>query len=197
MVKAVTGRGEPLGEVAFTVPAGAREAKAQFDLPLEIRNQVARLEIGRERSAGAVHLLDARSEWHRVGIISGESREAAQPLLSPLYYVERALSPYADVVTPKEANVSMAVRELIDGKVSTIVLADIGKLVPGTEEDLEAWLKAGGVLIRFRRTTARARRRRIVAGGAPPRRPLAWRLAVLEHAAAARAVRGVEPVPRA
>ncbi len=149
MVKAVTGRGEPLGEVAFTVPAGAHEAQAQFDLPLEIRNQVARLEIGRERSAGAVHLLDARSEWHRVGIISGESREAAQPLLSPLYYVERALSPYADVVTPKEANVSMAVRELIDGKVSTIVLADIGKLVPGTEEKLETWLKAGGVLIRF------------------------------------------------
>jgi len=149
VVKAVTGRGEPLGEVAFTVPSGAREAQAQFDLPLEIRNQVARLEIGRERSAGAVHLLDARSEWHRVGIISGESREAAQPLLSPLYYVKRALSPYADVVTPKEANISMAVRELIDGKVSTIVLADIGKLVPGTEEELETWLKAGGVLIRF------------------------------------------------
>ena len=149
VVKAVTGRGEPLGEIAFTVPQGARETDAQFDLPLEIRNQVARLEIGRERSAGAVHLLDARSEWHRVGIISGESREAAQPLLSPLYYVKRALSPYADVVTPKEANVSMAVRELIDGKASTIVLADIGKLVPGTEEQLETWLKAGGVLIRF------------------------------------------------
>ena len=149
VVKAVTGRGEPLGEVPFTLSPGARQADAPFDLPLEIRNQVARLEIGGERSAGAVHLLDARSEWHRVGIISGESREAAQPLLSPLYYVERALSPYADVVTPAEANVSMAVRELVNGKVSTIVLADIGKLVPGTEEELEAWLKSGGVLIRF------------------------------------------------
>jgi len=149
VVKAVTGRGEPLGEVAFTLPPGKGEANAPFDLPLEIRNQVARLEIGGERSAGAVHLLDARSEWHRVGIISGASREAAQPLLSPLYYVERALSPYADVVTPAEANVSMAVRELINGKVSTIVLADIGKLVPGTEEELETWLQSGGVLIRF------------------------------------------------
>ena len=149
VVKAVTGRGEPLGEVSFTLPRGARETKAQFDLPLEIRNQVARIEIGGERSAGAVYLLDARSEWHRVGIISGESREAAQPLLSPLYYVQRALSPYADVVTPAEGNVSTGVHELIDDKVSTIVLADIGKLVPGTEEELERWLKAGGVLIRF------------------------------------------------
>ena len=149
VVKAVTGRGEPLGETSFTLPQGARETKAHFDLPLEIRNQVARIEIGGEKSAGAVHLLDARSEWHRVGIISGESREAAQPLLSPLYYVQRALSPYADVVTPAEANVSMGVHELIEDKVSTIVLADIGKLVPGTEEELERWLKAGGVLIRF------------------------------------------------
>jgi hypothetical protein len=121
----------------------------QFDLPIEIRNQVARIAIAGERSAGAVHLLDARSQWHRVGIVSGESREAAQPLLSPLYYVERALSPYADVVAPSEGNVATAIHALIAQKVSTIVLADIGKLVAGTEEELETWVKAGGVLIRF------------------------------------------------
>ena len=150
VVKAVTGRGEPLGDAQFALADGAKEATAKFDLPLEIRNQVARLEIAGEHSAGAVHLMDARSQWHRVGIVSGESREAAQPLLSPLYYVQRALSPYADVVTPAEGNVATAVHELIDQqKVSTIVLADIGKLVPGTQEELSAWLKAGGILIRF------------------------------------------------
>jgi hypothetical protein len=150
VVKAVTGRGEPLGDAQFALGDGAKEATAKFDLPLEIRNQVARLEIAGEHSAGAVHLMDARSQWHRVGIVSGESREAAQPLLSPLYYVQRALSPYADVVTPAEGNVATAVHELIDQqKVSTIVLADIGKLVPGTQEELSAWLKAGGILIRF------------------------------------------------
>jgi hypothetical protein len=149
VVKAFTGRGEPLGEAAFTIDANAREAAAHFDLPLEIRNQVARIEIAGERSAGAVHLLDARSQWHRVGIVSGESREAAQPLLSPLYYVQRALSPYADVIAPNEGNVANAIHELIQQKVSTIVLADIGKLVAGTQEELDTWLKSGGVLIRF------------------------------------------------
>ena len=149
VVKALTGRGEPLGEAAFSIAQGKREATANFDLPLEIRNQVARIEIAGERSAGAVHLLDGRSQWHSVGIVSGESREAAQPLLSPLYYVQRALSPYADVVTPSEGNVANAIHSLIEQKVSTIVLADIGKLVAGTEEELEAWLKSGGVLIRF------------------------------------------------
>ena len=159
VVKAVTGRGEPLGEATFTLPQGAREAKAHFDLPLEIRNQVARIEIAGEQSAGAVHLLDARSEWHRVGIISGESREAAQPLLSPLYYVQRALSPYADVVTPTEANVSMGVHELIEDKVSTIVLADIGKLVAGTEEELEQLAQSRRRAHPLCRSAARARRR--------------------------------------
>ena len=150
IIKALTGRGEPLGEAPFTIKQGEREGAASFDLPLEIRNQVARIEIAGERSAGAVHLLDARSQWHRVGIISGESREEAQPLLSPLYYVKRALSPYADVITPTERNVATAVNDLIDKKkVSTIVLADIGKLVAGTQEELEGWLDRGGVLIRF------------------------------------------------
>jgi hypothetical protein len=149
VIKALTGRGEPLGETAFTIGQGARETTVQFDLPLEIRNQVARIAIAGERSAGAVSLLDARSQWHRVGIVSGESREAAQPLLSPLYYVQRALSPYADVVAPSEGNVANAIHDLVAQKVSTIVLADIGKLVAGTQEELESWLKAGGVLIRF------------------------------------------------
>jgi hypothetical protein len=149
-VKAVTARGEPLGEAQFAIPAGRSETKASFNLPLEIRNQAARIEIAGERSAGAVHMLDARSQWHRVGIISGESREDAQPLLSPLYYVKRALSPYADVIAPQETNVATAVHELIDQqRVSTVVLADIGKLVSGTQEELESWIKAGGVLIRF------------------------------------------------
>ncbi|MEZ5875157.1 MAG: DUF4159 domain-containing protein [Hyphomicrobiales bacterium] len=150
VVKALTGRGEPLGEAPFTIKAGESQAEAAFKLPLEIRNQVARIEIKGERSAGAVYLLDARSQWHRVGIVSGESREEAQPLLSPLYYVERALSPYSDVITPNERNVATAVHDLIDKqKVSTLVLADIGKLVAGTQEELEGWLDNGGVLIRF------------------------------------------------
>jgi hypothetical protein len=149
VVKALTGRGEPLGQVEFQIADDAHETTAGFDLPLEIRNQVARIEIAGERSAGAVYLLDARSQWHRVGIVSGESREAAQPLLSPLYYVQRALTPYADVITPTEGNVANALHHLIERRVSTIVLADIGKLVAGTQEELDAWVKSGGVLIRF------------------------------------------------
>ncbi|MEM8643361.1 MAG: DUF4159 domain-containing protein [Pseudomonadota bacterium] len=149
-IRALTARGEPLGEASFAIKPGEKEAIATFDLPLEIRNQVARLQISGQRSASATHLLDAQSQWHRVGIVSGESREEAQPLLSPLYYVERALSPFADVITPTEGNTATAIDDLIEKqRVSTIVLADIGRLTPATQEELEGWLDKGGVLIRF------------------------------------------------
>jgi hypothetical protein len=49
-VKALTGRGEPLGDAPYTITPGAHEAEAKFDLPLEIRNQVARIEIAGEHS---------------------------------------------------------------------------------------------------------------------------------------------------
>jgi hypothetical protein len=148
-IRALTGRGELLGQVPFTLEGESRETTATFELPLEIRNQVARIEIAGERSAGAVHLLDGRSRWHRVGIFSGEAQELAQPLLSPLYYVRRALSPYADIVASPEGNIAMAMQDLFNQKASAIVLADIGKLVPGTEQELRDWVEQGGVLIRF------------------------------------------------
>ncbi len=148
-VGALSSKGEPLGKAAFTLAPGATRAQASFDLPLEIRNQVARLEIADERSAGAIQLLDRRSQWHRVGVITGESREFAQPLLSPLYYVERALAPYAEIAASQDANVGSAVPELLDRNLSILVLADIGKLIPGTLEQIEDWVARGGTLIRF------------------------------------------------
>ena len=68
LLHALSGRGQRLGSAAFTLGVGETRAVASFELPLELRNQVTRIEIGGERSAGAVHLLDARSQWHRVGL---------------------------------------------------------------------------------------------------------------------------------
>jgi hypothetical protein len=149
IIRAYTARGEQLGEVGFSLTAGTNTGDAEISLPLEIRNQIARIEIAGESSAGAVHLLDARSQWRRVGVISGEARELAQPLLSSLYYVERAMSPFAEVVTAKGSNISSAVTELLQRDLSVLVLADIGKLGPGSLDAIESWVKRGGTLIRF------------------------------------------------
>ena len=128
---------------------GAGNATVRFELPLELRNQVTRVEIAGERSAGAVHLLDARSRWHRIGLVSGESREQAQPLLAPLYYIEKALAPFAELVRPKDANLAASVAEAFKQKASVLVMADIGTLSGDLMERVDDWVKKGGVLVRF------------------------------------------------
>lgn len=149
VVHALSGRGERLGETRFRLAAGETMAEAKFDMPLEIRNQVARLQIAGERSAGAVYLMDARSRWRRVGVISGETEELSQPLLSPLYYVERALGPFAEVVSSNNSNVPAAVSDLLSRNLSMLLLADIGRLVGGASQNIEAWVEKGGTLVRF------------------------------------------------
>ncbi len=149
VLHALSARGQRLGEVPFTLNEGETRAVASFDLPLELRNQVTRIEIGGERSAGAVHLLDARSQWHRVGIYSSESQEQAQPLLAPLYYIERALLPFTEVARGEGANLIAAVDSIMKRNVSVLMLADIGVLPPDVHERIAEWVKKGGVLVRF------------------------------------------------
>ena len=121
----------------------------RFDLPLELRNQVTRIEIAGERSAGAVHLLDARSRWHRVGLYSSESREQAQPLLAPLYYIERALTPFTEIARGEGANLPAAIDSIMKRNVSVLMLADVGVLPQDVHEKVAEWVKKGGVLVRF------------------------------------------------
>ena len=59
-VRALDLKGLPLGEASFSFKSSERETDAQLDLPVEIRNDIARIEIDGERSAGAVQLLDKR-----------------------------------------------------------------------------------------------------------------------------------------
>jgi hypothetical protein len=149
LLHALSGRGQRLGSAPFTLAAGETRAVASFELPLELRNQVTRIEIGGERSAGAVHLLDARSQWHRVGLYASESREQAQPLLAPLFYVERALAPFTEIAKSDLATLPQAIDAILKRKVSVIMLADVGTLPDEVHDRLADWVKKGGVLVRF------------------------------------------------
>jgi hypothetical protein len=148
-VNAYSARGERLGEAPFKLGAGAKSAEVTFELPLELRNQVARIELANERSAGAVSLIDAATQWHRVGLISGESREEAQPLLAPLYYIEKALKPYADLAVAKNANLSQGLDSILRQNISVLMLADIGTLTGDAAKKVDDFVKRGGLLVRF------------------------------------------------
>lgn len=146
---AISARGQRLGEAGFTLAANATSTEFTFDLPLELRNQVTRVELANERSAGAVSLLDSRSQWQRVGLISGESQEQSQPLLAPLYYIEKAVAPFAEIVRPKDQNLVAGIDTVLQQGASVLMLADIGTLAGEARERVEDWVTKGGVLVRF------------------------------------------------
>ncbi len=143
-------QGRPLSQTAFSFDAGAVEAEAKFDMPVELRNEVVRVQISDTQHAGGVQLLDERFRRRRVGLISGaKADQAEQPLLSPLYYISRALSPFSEVRESDSANLVEAIPQLINEGASTLVLADIGTLPEAAQQAIDNWIERGGMLVRF------------------------------------------------
>ncbi len=70
------------GQVDFA--PGTTEASGEITAPFELRNDFARLSIAGVASAGATHLLDDGFRRRKVALVSGDSGDGFQPLLSPL-----------------------------------------------------------------------------------------------------------------
>src|SRR5690242_15019063 len=149
IVRALDLKGLPVGEARFAFKSGDTETEAQFDMPVEIRNDIARLEVLGERSAGAVQLLDKRWRRRTVGIVSGATVDTAQPLLASNYYLTRALNPFADVRLGERGSPSEAIAKFAEQRIPMIILADVGTIAPDERGKLAKWVDDGGVLVRF------------------------------------------------
>ncbi|MBW4093251.1 MAG: DUF4159 domain-containing protein [Proteobacteria bacterium] len=141
-VLAETAADQPMAETRLTIPAGAAIGTAPLRLPGVLRNQVARLVIPGIASAGAVVQLDERWRRRPVGLASADPAAANTPFVGALYYVDRALQPYAAL---HEAGLDT----LLHARMAAIVLAD-DPLPAGPERTaLATWVRRGGELIRF------------------------------------------------
>ncbi|WP_026608358.1 DUF4159 domain-containing protein [Methylocapsa acidiphila] len=147
IVRALDLKGLAIGAAPFDF-AGATESKVRFDMPVELRNEIARLEIVDEHSAAAVSLLDERWRRRRIGLVSGETADLSQPLLAPDYYLRKALGPFADVREAKPGEAE-PIRALLAEHVAIMILADIGAVSGPAREDLLRFVEEGGVLLRF------------------------------------------------
>lgn len=141
-------KGLLMGEARFAF-GPERATTARLDLPTELRNEIARLEIDGERTAGAVALLDSRWKRRRVAIVSGAPADLAQPLLSPTYYVTRALAPFAEVRETRVAGDRDPILAALEERPSLVALADVGVLSGPAKERLTRFVEEGGVLLRF------------------------------------------------
>ena len=147
-VRALDLKGLPLGEAPFAFKVSDHDTEARFDLPVELRNDIARIEISGERSAGAVQLLDKRSQRRTVGIVSGAIADMAEPLLIvELLYPARA-APFADVRIAQGESPADAVSHFLDQKLPMLILTDVGN-VGDAHDRLAQWIEDGGVLVRF------------------------------------------------
>jgi hypothetical protein len=149
VVRALDQKNSPIGEAHYSFGPQDRETEAAFDLPVELRNDIARLEISGERSAGAVQLLDKRWRRRAIGVVSGSSSDTAQPLLASTFYLTRALAPFADVRLGDRGAPQQVIAQFLDQKLPMMVLADVGTLSPEIRESINAWIEQGGVLVRF------------------------------------------------
>ena len=141
-VLARTGDGRALASTSIDLPAGATAGEAALELPLEIRNQVVRLDIDGDESAGAAVLLDERFRRRPVGLVGPAQAGADTPLIGSLYYLERALSPTAELR-------SGSIEQLLARQLSVLVLADRPVSEGREREALDRWVREGGTLVRF------------------------------------------------
>lgn len=139
--------GRILARLDVAIPAQASTAEATVPLPLELTNRLSELRFGGigasdAPSAAGVVLLDERWRRRPVGLVSGDAADANLPFVGDLYYLERALGPFAEI---SQGDLGA----LLQQKLAVIVLVD-RVLPPGPETTaLSAWVAKGGLLVRF------------------------------------------------
>ena len=141
-IRALAADGRLLARVESGFAAGERDKAVTITLPIELRNESRRIEIEGETTAAAVVLLDHGFERRPVGLVTATAFREGQPLLDEGYYLERALSPFSEVLRGPLA-------DQLQRGVSSLLLGDTGVLAESDRKQLDGWIRAGGILVRF------------------------------------------------
>lgn len=142
-------KGRRIADAAITFRPGQKTASGDMIVPFELRNDFVSVSLDGEASAAATRVLDDTQKRRRIGLLSQTPVDEARLLLSPLYYIRRALEPFADVVEPASSDLLEAIPELLAQKPAVIAMGDVGTIPEAVRQPLIDWLKNGGTLIRF------------------------------------------------
>jgi hypothetical protein len=141
-VRAVADDGRLLARAEEGMAPGTTLVTVSLKMPVELRNRATTVLIEGETSAGATLLLDERWRRRPVGVAAPPPGEAAQPLLSGAYYLERALQPFSEVRRG-------SVGQLVQRETAAILLPDATTLDGNDRAALVKWMEAGGLVMRF------------------------------------------------
>ncbi|TCT44894.1 DUF4159 domain-containing protein [Martelella mediterranea] len=141
--------GRAIASAPLRFDTGVNTASTEIRAPFEVRNDFARIAIDSAENAGAVQLLDDGFRRRRVALVGGAPDNEAQPLLTPAYYLEKAIAPYADLITSDAETMPEKADELLEQNPSVLLLSDVGTMPEETHAAIESWVESGGTLIRF------------------------------------------------
>lgn len=141
-IEAVSADGRILDRQKLTFTEGGADGRATFDIPADLRAHLAKVRIVGRQDAGSVYLFDDQSRRRNVGIISSKDVGDTKPFLDALFYLTRALTPYADITTGEAG-------DLIQKGQDVLILTDDAALPPAVLEELQGWLERGGLILRF------------------------------------------------
>jgi len=141
-VNAVGADGRVLDSRPVTLDIAEKSAEIAFDIPDAVRNQVSQIHLAGRKGAGAVLLLDDQFKRRTVAIVTSSGAAENAPLIDEIFYIQRALEPYANLVTG-------TVDEILEKEPAVIILSNVGAMPPDELNALEGWVKDGGLLLRF------------------------------------------------
>lgn len=141
-VTATNLRGHLVDQSSVTISGGQGYVPVPYIVDAKEAATTTRTQIAGRAGAGTL-LLDNRNQMNtQIALISGADAKSSFSLSDPAYYISRAVQPFAQFSTGTAA-------DLIKANPGIIVLADGSALPPRTLEDLDKWVKQGGILLRF------------------------------------------------
>ncbi|MBB5073237.1 hypothetical protein HNQ69_000341 [Bartonella callosciuri] len=138
-----------LDQFATNFLEGKTTAHVPFNVPLELRNDIAWIKINNQAHAAATFLVDSHNRVSRVALLSPNTNEMVQPLLSPFYYIIKALQNHTQLITAGGRELSTDIDHLLKQNPSVFIMGDIVNMSKEAEKELSDFVNKGGTLIRF------------------------------------------------
>jgi len=134
--------GKLLNRKKITFKENERISKNDLLIPNDLRSELTSISIENTNNAGAIYLFDEKWRKRNVGIYGDKETFRTQPLLSPAYYLDRAINSFHKVEISQ-------IEDLIKSELSVIILPGVGTIGKEINAKLKEWIKNGGILIRF------------------------------------------------
>ncbi|WP_336279464.1 DUF4159 domain-containing protein [Bartonella sp. CB175] len=140
---------QSLGRFTTNFHEGETTAVVPFNLPLELRNDIAWIKIENNANTASTFLVGSHNRINRVALLSPSINEMAQPLLSPFYYIIKALQGHTQLITAGGRELSIDIDLLLQQNPSVFIMGDIINMSKEAEKKLSNFVNKGGTLIRF------------------------------------------------